>query len=53
VVRLLRGFNNFIGVDECAQGVGGLFSVLKYSIGWVSSFLSQKVSKPWFQNLSG
>jgi hypothetical protein len=32
---------------------GGLFSVLKYGIGWVSSFLPQKVSKPWFQNLSG
>jgi hypothetical protein len=27
-------------------GVGGLFSFLKYDIGWVSSFLQQKVGKP-------
>jgi hypothetical protein len=25
---------------------GGLFCVLKYDIGWVNSFVQQKVSKP-------
>ncbi len=34
-----------IGVDEYAQGAGGLFCFLKYNISWFSSFPQQKVGK--------
>jgi hypothetical protein len=49
VMRLLGVFNKLrvrIGDDECTRLCGGLFSFLKYSISWVSSFLQQKAGKP-------
>jgi hypothetical protein len=49
VVKLLGISYNFVlewGMMNAHDFVGGLFFFLKHDMGWVSSFLQQKVGKP-------